>query len=161
MPSTNNSSQLSSLSANLGGKTAIVTGSSIDIDAGIAVDLGRRGAAVVITYTSERSRDAAYSVAKTIDDSISGGKGLPASPQDTIDILIHNAADGEDRFLEDVTGEFFNKMTDLNLKGVYDPRVVPHMPRGGRIVLITSAAARMGVTQKSVYVVTKAGHKAF
>lgn len=35
------------------------------------------------------------------------------------------------------------------------------MPRGGRIVLITSAAARMGVAETTVYAANKAGLEAF
>ncbi|GKZ67473.1 hypothetical protein AnigIFM50267_001863 [Aspergillus niger] len=161
------------LSANLYGKTAIVTGSSRGIGAGIALELGRRGAAVIITYTSERSKAAAQSVVEAIVKASSGGQGVlvqanitsatdrqtlidtavQASPTGHIDMLVHNAADGEDSSLEDVTEELFERLMAVNLK-------VPYMPRGGRIILITSAAARMGVAQTSVYAASKAGMEA-
>ncbi|PYI01457.1 NAD(P)-binding protein [Aspergillus sclerotiicarbonarius CBS 121057] len=171
------------LSANLLGKTAIVTGSSRGIGAGIALELGRRGATVIITHTSEGSKSAAQSVVDTIEHTQSGGKGLPVQanittaadrqtlidtavkcgPTGQIDIMVHNAADGEDSSLANVTEGFFDKLVDVNLKAplFLTQAALPHMPRGGRIVLITSAAARMGVAQTSVYAATKAGLEAF
>lgn len=34
-----------------------------------------------------------------------------------IDVLVHNAATGDDCFLEDMTEEFYQAQTDVNLKG--------------------------------------------
>ncbi|GLA15482.1 putative PKS/NRPS-like protein biosynthetic cluster [Aspergillus niger] len=171
-----------SLAANLYGKSAIVTGSSRGIGAGIALELGRRGAAVIVTYTSERSKAAARSVVEAIVKASSGGQGVlvqanitsatdrqtlidtavQASPTGHIDMLVHNAADGEDSSLEDVTEELFERLMAVNLKAplFLTQSAVPYMPRGGRIILITSAAARMGVAQTSVYAASKAGMEA-
>ncbi|KAE8370324.1 hypothetical protein BDV27DRAFT_140515 [Aspergillus caelatus] len=178
-----NSRQLPSLSSNLIGKTAIVTGSSRGIGAGIALDLGRRGAAVVITYTSEKSLPSATSVSRAIEETGSGGKGIlvqaditsatdrqrlidaavEASPNKSIDILVHNAGNGDDCYLKDISEQFFETLVNVNLKApVFLTQVaVPYMPRGGRIVLITSAAARMGVAETTVYAANKAGLEAF
>ncbi|KAI9037556.1 putative short-chain dehydrogenase [Aspergillus affinis] len=172
-----------SLSTNLVGKTAIVTGSSRGIGAAIGLELGRRGATVVITCSSEGSRQAAANVVDAIEQTGSKGKGIlvranitsatyrqelvdtavAASPSGKIDILVHNAGDGDDCYLSDITDEFFDKQMGVNLKAplFLTQAAVPHMSRGGRIVLITSAAARMGVAQTSVYAATKAGMESF
>ncbi|KAK6837546.1 hypothetical protein RU639_001636 [Aspergillus parasiticus] len=177
------SRQVPSLSSNLIGKTAIVTGSSRGIGAGIALELGRRGAAVIITYTSEKSLPSAGSVSRAIEETGSGGKGLlvqaditsatdrqtlidaavEASPNKSIDILVHNAGNGDDCYLKDISEEFFETLVNVNLKApvFLTQAAVPHMPRGGRIVLITSAAARMGVAETTVYAANKAGLEAF
>lgn len=34
-----------------------------------------------------------------------------------IDILVHNAATGDDCYMEDMTEEFYESQTDVNLKG--------------------------------------------
>ncbi|GKZ17765.1 putative PKS/NRPS-like protein biosynthetic cluster [Aspergillus brasiliensis] len=171
-----------SLATNLLGKTAIVTGSSRGIGAGIALELGRRGAAVIITYTSERTKPAAQIVADAITKTSSGGQdvlvqanitsatdrrtlidtAVKTSPTGQIDILVHNAADGEDSSLENVTEELFDRLMAVNLKAplFLTQAAIPHMPRGGRIVPITSAAARMGVAQTGVYAASKAGMEA-
>lgn len=108
------------------------------IGAGIALELGRRGAAVIITYTSEKSLPSAVSVSRTIEGTGSGGKGVlvqaditsatdrqtlidaavEASPNKTIDILVHNAGNGDDCYLKDISEEFFETLVNVNLKGM-------------------------------------------
>ena len=120
---------------NLSGKTAIVTGASRGIGAGIALDLAQRGANVVVNYTSARGEAAAADLAKKIE--ATGSKvaivkanvghfddlkklvdgAISISENGKIDILVHNAATGDDCFLEDLTEQFFQKQTDVNLKG--------------------------------------------
>jgi NAD(P)-dependent dehydrogenase (short-subunit alcohol dehydrogenase family) len=120
---------------NLSGKTAIVTGASRGIGAGIALDLAQRGANVVVNYTSARGEAAAADLAKKIE--ATGSKvaivqanvghfadlkklvdgAISISEHGKIDILVHNAATGDDCFLEDLTEQFYEKQTDVNLKG--------------------------------------------
>lgn len=108
------------------------------IGAGIALDLGRRGAAVVITYTSKKSLPSATSVSRAIEETGSGGKGIlvqaditsatdrqrlidaavEASPNKSIDILVHNAGNGDDCYLKDISEEFFQTLVNVNLKGM-------------------------------------------
>ncbi|PLB46241.1 putative short-chain dehydrogenase [Aspergillus steynii IBT 23096] len=180
---TENRTPSPSLSANMVGKTAIVTGSSRGIGAAIALELGRRGATVIITFSGEGSRKPASNVADAIERTGSKGRGITvkaditavmdrqglvdtavkASPSGLIDMVVHNAGDGEDSYLSDVTPEFFEKLVGVNLKAplFLTQAAIHHMSRGGRIVLITSAAARMGVAETSVYAATKAGMEAF
>ena len=81
--------------------------------------------------------------------------------------------------LEDVTEEFYTKQSDINMKGKVrqsdgsrfsDLQIsgpifltqasLPHLARGGRIVIISSVSARMGVPQQTVYAATKASNEA-
>lgn len=42
---------------------------------------------------------------------------LTLSDSGKIDILIHNAANGDGSYMEDMTEEFYELQTDINLKG--------------------------------------------
>lgn len=62
----------------------------------------------------------------------------------------------------DTTPEFYTKHFDCNVRGpiFLTQAIVPHLPRGGRILFISSAAARLGVTGQTVYSATKAANEA-
>ncbi|KAM0713401.1 hypothetical protein Q7P37_010363 [Cladosporium fusiforme] len=179
---TNRNAQVPSFSANLAGKTAIVTGSSRGIGAAIALDLGRRGANVIINYSTDKSKAAAEEVVKgikslntdaqpvAVQSNISDAAGrqrlvdaaVAASPVQKIDILVHNAGNGDDRYLTDLDEEFFDMQIGLNVKAptFLTQAALPHIPQGGRIIIISSVSARMGVPQQSVYAASKAGTEA-
>ncbi|KAL2694884.1 hypothetical protein Neosp_001473 [[Neocosmospora] mangrovei] len=160
----------------LTGKTAIVTGASRGIGAAIAVQLGQRGANVVVNYTSDKSKQRALDVVKKIEASgskatlcqasVSTMKDIPKivdsalqiSETGKIEILIHNAALGVDANLDEVTEELFQTHFDTNVKGpiFLTQAVIPHIAKGGRIVFVSSAAARLGVAGQTVYGATKA-----
>ncbi|KAF4811255.1 L-xylo-3-hexulose reductase [Colletotrichum siamense] len=164
----------------LEGKVAVVTGASRGLGAGIAELLGKRGANVVVNYVSEGSRERAEKVVKTIE--ANGTKAalcqadvskladipkivdsaLSISPTGKIDILIHNAAQGNEANLVDTTPEFYERHFDTNVKGpiFLTKAVEPHLPKGGRIVFISSAGARLGVAGQTVYAATKAANEA-
>ncbi|KAH8670536.1 hypothetical protein BGZ61DRAFT_509059 [Ilyonectria robusta] len=164
----------------LTGKTAIVTGSSRGIGAAIAIQLGKRGANVVVNYTSAKSRTRAEEVAKKIQSlgpkasvceaSVANIKDIPKLVQSAlelsetgkIEILIHNAALGVDANLDEVTEDLFATHFDTNVKGTIflTQAVIPHIARGGRIVFVSSAAARLGVAGQTVYGATKAADEA-
>ncbi|KAK4889431.1 hypothetical protein LTR27_011775 [Elasticomyces elasticus] len=133
----NGESQTPSFAANLSGKTAIVTGSSRGIGAGIALELGRRGANVVVNYTSAKSLAVAVKVVEQIRNGPAGASAvvvqgdvalasdrkrlvdaaLELSPEKRIDMLVHNAGNGDDRYLVDLDEEFYDMQMSLNLKG--------------------------------------------
>lgn len=99
---------------------------------------------------------------------------LTVSESGKIDILVHNAATGDDCYMEDMTEEFYESQTNVNLKGQVCFRrclsiadsltapifltqmALPHISHGGRIVLVSSVSARMGISQQTVYAGTKA-----
>ena len=105
------------------------------IGAGIAIELGRRGANVIVNYTSKRGAEAAEKVIDSIQGS--GGKAklvqadvskntdlqslvtaaVELSDTGKIDILVHNAGSGDDCYLADMTEDFYESQSDINLKG--------------------------------------------
>ncbi|KAK4500007.1 hypothetical protein PRZ48_008193 [Zasmidium cellare] len=176
----NGVAQTPSFAANLHGKTAIVTGSSRGIGAGIAAELGRRGANVVLNYVTDRGAQAVNKVIATIKSE--GGKAVAVkgsvtekvvrddliqaavelSPSRNIDILVHNAGNGDDRYLVDINEEFFDMQVGINLKApvFLTQAALEHMPRGSRIVIVSSCSARMGVPEQTVYAASKVGTEA-
>lgn len=62
----------------------------------------------------------------------------------------------------DTSPEFYATHFDCNVRGpiFLTKAVVPHLPRGGRIVFISSAGARLGVAGQTVYAATKAADEA-
>lgn len=59
----------------------------------------------------------------------------------------------------DTNIEEVSRALDVNIKGpiAMVQAVVPHMPRGGRVINITSTASRLGWEGLPVYGATKAG----
>lgn len=142
-------------------KVAIVTGGSRGIGAGIAKELAKRGASVLITYASASAR--AEEVVADIEKS--GGKAAsvkadcthPDAPKlviDTavktfdggIDIIINNAGAGDEMWLKDVTYEHFDKLVNTNMRFpiFLVQKSLPYLRKGGRIVNVSSVAARQG-----------------
>lgn len=73
-----------------------------------------------------------------------------------------SAALGHDANLDEVTEGLYQTYFDTNVKGpiFLTKAVVPHIARGGRIILVSSAAARLGVAGQTVYAATKAADEA-
>ncbi|OQE18690.1 hypothetical protein PENSTE_c017G03972 [Penicillium steckii] len=164
----------------LKGKTAIVTGSSRGIGAGIAVQLAKRGANVVVNYVSEGSKARAQEVVDEITKigtkailchaSVMKLEEIPRlveaalkiSETGKIEIIVHNAALGLEANLVDTSLDLYTTHFDCNVRGpiFLTKEALPHLPRGGRIVFISSAAARLGVAGHTVYGPTKAANEA-
>lgn len=107
------------------------------IGAGIATELGRRGANVVVNYASPKSKAAADTLVHQIESCGSGARALALqadvvssegqteiinsalqlSGMNEINIVVHNAGNGDDAFLPDITEEFYEMQTDINVKG--------------------------------------------
>ncbi|KAI4717887.1 hypothetical protein E4T48_05890, partial [Aureobasidium sp. EXF-10727] len=151
------------------------------LGAGIAVLLASRGANIVVNYVSDGSKERAQAVVDEINNKI-GTKAilckanvsvledipklidaaLKLSETGKIEILIHNAAQGNEANLVDTTPEFYDRHFDCNVKGpiFLTKAAEPHLPKGGRIVFISSAGARLGVAGQTVYAATKAANEA-
>jgi 2-hydroxycyclohexanecarboxyl-CoA dehydrogenase len=162
----------------LSGKVALVTGAGRGIGLAIAQTLARQGASVVLADLDER---AVLEEAKRIEEGGARALGLQMDVADLqavraagervekefggVDILVNNA--GFDRilpFLE--TGpDFWEKIIQVNFKGllhcahVFLPQMVKK--NKGKLIAISSDAARVGSTGESVYAGTKAGAIAF
>jgi 3-oxoacyl-[acyl-carrier protein] reductase len=106
------------------------------IGAGIAFDLGILGANVVITHASSSSAAAGDAVVEAIRKtgskavriqadvvaSSTGSKRIveaatALSSSGKVDILVHNAGHGDDRYLEEIDEDFYTLQTNVNMKG--------------------------------------------
>jgi 3-oxoacyl-[acyl-carrier protein] reductase len=118
--------------ARLTGKVAVITGASKGIGAAIAEELAKDGASVIVNYAT--SAEGAEAVVAKIE--AAGGKAKavgadvskPAESKKLIaaavsefgrvDILVNNAAVYDFLPLDLVTEEHFDRMFDLNVKGL-------------------------------------------
>lgn len=144
----------------LKGKVAIVTGGSRGIGAGIARELSKRGAKVLITYASSSSK--ADEVVTSIK--CEGGEAValqadcmsPNAPKLVVeaaikfdggfDIIVNNAGAGDEMWLKDVTYEHFDKIfyTNVRFPMFLMKESLPYIRKGGRVVNLGSVVARQG-----------------
>ena len=158
----------------LNGKVALVTGAARGIGKGIATELAREGADIVIcdVLIDEASRTAgelqdehgvstlALEMDVTSDDSVASQVGEAISQMGKIDILVNNAGVPPDNFGADETEEDWDRCYEVNLKGIWKvtSAVVPHFKERneGKIVNIASIAGRIGGGM-AAYSASKAG----
>ncbi len=159
--------------AKLNGKVAVVTGASKGIGAAIAQDLANEGAAVIVNYANSPQQAEAV-VAKI---KAAGGKAKavradvskPAEAQQLIDatvaafgkvdILVNNAGVYEFAPLSDVSEEHYNRIFDVNVKGLLFTTQAAAKAldgRGGTIINIGSVVSQMAFPGAAVYSATKA-----
>jgi 2-hydroxycyclohexanecarboxyl-CoA dehydrogenase len=148
-------------------KTVLVTGGGGAIGAAIC----RRFSKEMKVLVADKNRDAAEHVAREV-----GGKALvfdvsnyeaarSALAGESVDVLVNNA--GWDRFQNfvDTEPKDWEALIDINLRGPLNMHhlVLPQMlSRGsGRVVNISSDAARVGSSGESVYSACKGGIIAF
>ncbi|KFY06955.1 hypothetical protein V492_07584 [Pseudogymnoascus sp. VKM F-4246] len=161
----------------LANKVAIVTGASRGIGAGIALELARHGAKIVITYTSPGSSKGVDELISHINDLDNGASaiGIQADLRQiptaqtiveatlarfgpNIDILVNNAGVELVKPLQDITTSDFSYVYDLNVRAplLLTQAVLPHLRAPGRIINISSVGARAGFKNLSVYCSSKA-----
>ncbi len=155
----------------LDNKTAIITGSGSGIGKAIALAFGSQGANVyVLDMDEEGGKSVASEIAK------SGGKGnfrkcdvskqsdvkkiidTIAEENGAIDILVNNAGIGHIGTAESTTEADFDRLLNVNVKGVYNCiwSALPHMKqKGGSILNMASVAALTGIADRFAYSTTK------
>src|ERR1700722_12603634 len=148
------------ITPDLTGHTALVTGASRGIGAAIALGLAKAGAAVAVNYR-ERATDAdnvvadikekggrAIAIAADVSQAAAVAKmvGQATAALGPIDILVNNAGIAIVRGIDDLTESDFDTTITVNLKSAFlcTQAVVPAMRarKWGRIVNISSGAAR-------------------
>ncbi len=160
-----------SISLNLDGKVALVTGASRGIGRAIAETLVEAGAKVIGTATSERG-------ASSIQDYLgNAGFGMVLNVTDTesvanlfteikekagdIDILVNNAGITRDNLLMRMKDDEWSDIIDTNLTSLFrlsKPVLRAMMKkRAGRIINIGSVVGTMGNPGQSNYCAAKAG----
>jgi 3-oxoacyl-[acyl-carrier protein] reductase len=159
----------------LTGKTALVTGSSRGIGAGIAKALAAKGANVAIHYRV--SRDKALEICQSVRSA--GGKAEifaadMAAPEEIenlfketedklgpVDILVNNAGTHQHLPVEELSLEDWLRVVQVNLNAAFIAcrRAIPAMKKSGwgRIINISSINAFAGTAVECHYGATKAG----
>ncbi len=166
--------QVSQVTGQLSGQLALVTGASRGIGRAIALELGRAGATVVGTATSEDGADA---VQKAFDAAGMIGWGAKVDVTDAaacealfeaiekkfgaVGILVNNAGITRDNLAMRMKDEEWDAVIDTNLKAVFrlSKRVMRGMmkARHGRIINITSVVGSSGNPGQANYAAAKAG----
>ena len=164
--------------ANLIGKTALVTGGSRGIGAGIAKRLAADGANVAITYT--KGAEAAASVVRAIEDAgghaialqadAADAKAVAAAVETTVvtygalDVLVNNAGTAIPKPFEEATLDELDHVININFRGalIATQAALKHMRDGGRIIMIGSCVGERNMTPGlAAYAATKGAIKMF
>jgi len=162
----------------LEGKVALVTGASRGIGVAIADMLGKAGATVIGTSTSEGG---AEQISARFAEQQIQGKGVKLNVTDgeaviavikgiTADfgaptILVNNAGITKDNLLMRMKEEEWSDVIDTNLNAIY--RITKACAKGmtkarwGRIINISSVVGSMGNAGQTNYAATKAGVAGF
>ncbi|HEY3405037.1 MAG TPA: SDR family oxidoreductase [Ohtaekwangia sp.] len=153
-------------------KIAVVTGGGSGIGKAIASLFARQGAKVFVldlnsTATEEAVREIqsvggkAYAVAVNVSDQrlVKDALASVAQQAGRIDILVNSAGVSHIGRLDNTTEEDFERIFQVNVKGVYNMMhaVIHQMKQqgGGIILNISSVASSTGITERFAYSMSK------
>ncbi len=159
----------------LQGKVVVVTGASRGIGKAIAIELGKRGAKVVVNYS--KSAEGAEEAVAAIKAAGSEAVAVQADVTDTkaaatliktaadtfgrLDILVNNAGTTRDMLLAMMPEDDWDLVIRTNLKSAFNcsKAAVKTMmrQRSGRIINISSVSGVMGNGGQTNYSASKAG----
>ena len=166
-------------SAALENRVAVVTGGSRGIGRAVALELAKRGAAVVVNYN--KSPESAEKVASQITadggraavfqadvSAIEQAAALIKFSVDTfgdLHILVNNAGITKDTLIMMMSEDDWDAVVATNLKSTFNcsKAAVKHMMRKryGRIINMASVAGQMGNAGQTNYSASKAGQIGF
>ena len=152
--------------ASLDGKIALVTGGSRGIGKAIALELGRAGANVVLSYRT--GRDEAQQVAaeiagRAVEADVSDAASAKALVEEAgdLDILVNNAGLTRDGVLARMSDDDWRAVIDTNLSSVfYTCRAAARPMMKRRAVAIVNVSSIVGVHGnwgQTNYAASKAG----
>lgn len=161
------------MSKKLDGKVAVITGGNSGMGLATAQRFVEEGAYVYITGRRQKELDEAV---KLIGKNVTGVQGDVANIADLdrlydtikqkhgrVDIVFANAGVGELVPITEVTEQHFDKLFNVNVKGLLFTvqKALRLMPDGGSIILNASIASIKGIEAFSVYSATKAAVRSF
>ena len=156
----------------LTGKTALVTGASKGIGAGIAKALGAAGANIVVNYSSDKAGAQRVvseitgqgSKAIAVGGSVTNSADIEALFAEAgkafghVDILVNNAGVYAFSPIDGITEDEIDRMFDVNVKGLLlasKAAVVQFPAEGGSIINIGSIVSEAAPILSSIYSGTK------
>ncbi len=155
-------------------KVALVTGGSRGIGRSCALELARRGAAVVITYQTNEAAaketldrlEGLGARASTLRLELADAKACQQAVEAVIerfgrlDVLVNNAGVAVDGLVMRTRSEDWQRQFDVNVNGVFHLVKAATRPmlkqRSGAIVNLTSVVGEMGNAGQSAYAASKA-----
>ena len=157
-------------------KVALVTGGSRGIGRAIALELGKRGATVVVSYAGNEAAaietvklltDAGCPKAKAVRFDVADSAACGAAVDEImkefgrLDVLVNNAGVAIDGLLMRFKDEDWDKTLDNNLKCAFSLMRAVARPmmkqKGGAIVNVSSIVGEMGNAGQAAYSASKAG----
>ncbi|HEY4289574.1 MAG TPA: SDR family oxidoreductase [Puia sp.] len=160
------------MSLKLKNKVAVITGGNSGIGLGVAKLFASEGAKVTITGRNEATITEAVA---EIGHNALGLVGNVAEVQQfeplyervkstfgKIDVLVVNAGIVGFSPLEQYTEELFDRLSDINYKGVFFTvqKALPYLNDGASIVITSSTVSEKGLAGGSAYIATKAAERA-
>ncbi|KAF2087308.1 versicolorin reductase [Saccharata proteae CBS 121410] len=160
--------------ASLEGKVALITGAGRGIGRGCALELGKRGASVIVNYVS--SQGPAEEVVQAIKDYNNGAKAISIQADVSkvseinrlfeeakkafgkIDIVMSNSGTESWDKTEEVTEEKYDHVFNLNARAQFfvGQAAFKHLEQNGRLILMSSiAAGLLGVKDHALYNASK------
>jgi NAD(P)-dependent dehydrogenase (short-subunit alcohol dehydrogenase family) len=157
----------------LEGKVALITGGNSGIGLATAKQFVAEGAYVFITGRRPAELDAAVNAIgeniRGVQSDVSNLADLDRlfttiqQEQGKLDVVFANAGVGEIAPLGSITEEHFDKIFNINVKGLLFTvqKALPLLPEGASIILNASINSMKGVPAFSVYGATKAAVRSF
>jgi short-subunit dehydrogenase len=154
-------------------KAVIITGSSRGLGKVLAIELGKRGAHVIINGKNSDTLQLAYHELKKLNYDVHAVCADVTKPDECeqliqyaiqnlgkLDIVINNATLSARGFFEEMSSEVFNKVVQSNIQGAAFPtlKALPYLRKSkGSVVFVSSIAAFLGLPSASAYSIGKMG----